>query len=131
MKREEYHALKEQLKGYAINLRQHKVSVKEWQREGQNIVDFKGKDYWDYRAGHIFMSLVRGKTREQIESNFANQQGPGSNFFGGSYYRQRLEDKIAALCDRFGFEPDRDEFMRVVGITPAGLEVEASKAAGA
>lgn len=58
------------------------------------------------RALHVFLSLVRGRTREQVEPVF-------------SIYRifSIVERDIAELCDAHGFEYEYDEHGRVWKIT--------------
>lgn len=118
MTREDYKQFKELLKGQAGAQRQHKLNVKDWHRTKVGVPAYgKGKHYLDYRAGHIFMSLVRGRTRQQIESNFDQQLTPNTKAFHGLGMAREIETRIGNLCERFGFQTDRDEDLRIVSVT--------------
>ena len=89
MTRENYFNLRNNLKQLALELKVQKQALKEAQRAmsksrtGSNYhevtsLEYSKRQYYrEYRALHIFMCLLRGKTREQIENNFQDQ----------SYYR--------------------------------------------
>jgi len=129
MTRDDYRLFKEQLKRYAANLRQHKADVKEWQRTKTGTPAYgQAKDYLDCRAGHIFMSMVRGHTREQIEPNFANQIDPTHRDFKGIGLVRALEDRIGKLCDQYGFEADNDEKFRIIRVTLVEPDLKSEEA---
>jgi DNA repair exonuclease SbcCD ATPase subunit len=115
MTREEYKALKEQLKEWAIHQKQRKKMVRQWFSENPNKSPYGVMDgpykweshYTEYRSGHIFMSLVRGKTRTQIEGNFEDQKG-----------LNWIDEDITDLCLKYNFEADHDERGRVISIMP-------------
>lgn len=110
MTREEYIGIKEELKKLALTIRSLKGLYKEVQRDH----DWKkvshtcvGREpaYIRYRQGHTFMSLVRGKTRAQVEWNYAEKK-----------YIPWLEEGIYHMCVRYGYTPDLDPEGRVESV---------------
>jgi len=74
MTREQYIQLKQELKELASSIKHLKPIYKNFQREGKYrdecaTIGELIRRRKEYRVKHIFMSLVRGKTREQIERN--------------------------------------------------------------
>lgn len=72
MTKEEYHAMKNEMKHSANILSAFKTHYKKEQKMGKTasanaVLARLRKEKASYRLNHIFMSLVRGKTREQIE----------------------------------------------------------------
>jgi hypothetical protein len=111
MTRQEYFSTKEQLKNWASILKSNKDLYKNAQREGNFGMqyDIRNKTritYLDFRSTHIFMSLLRGKTRTQIEHNFEEKIA-----------ELTIESKIRNLCEQFSLEANYDEQMRVIEIT--------------
>jgi len=131
MTREQYLTKKEELKQLAATIKYLKEEHKQSQRDGGNVAGWsteKGKrhsqicgdlrkSYFSYRPGHIFMSMVRGKTRLQIESNFEAQEY-------GSCTNREIERVIEDLCKLYGYETDRDEYMRIISINQKVESVE-------
>lgn len=122
MTREEYLALKDELKERAAALRTLKKTLRHDQmatalgldkictdsiRMQELIVHIRKKEY---RVKHIFMCLLRGKSREQIESNFGSQL-PGNGLFSSR------EKELKDLCTKYGIEFDQDENYKVISVT--------------
>jgi hypothetical protein len=122
MTRDEYLALKDELKERAVTLRSLKKTLRHdhmatalgldkictdpvWRQ--QQIVNARKREY---RIKHIFMCLLRGKTREQIESNFGSQL-PGNGLFSSR------EKELKDLCTLYGIEFDQDENYKVISVT--------------
>lgn len=119
MTREEYLAKKEEVKQLAGTLKYLKGAYKDCQRNGEDVAGWtteKGKHwsqvyrdkdttYTRFRVLHVFMSLVRGKTRTQIENTFEAQDT-----------LDWLEAGIGGLCEEYRFEADHDEKGRVISI---------------
>lgn len=119
MTREEYLNLKSELKLRAANIKSSKKQLREdikLKNQGlpygdpisiqQMRLHNSGQDY---RYRHIFMSLLRGKTREQIEHNFLLQEPKN-----GLYCWR--EQKIKSICEKYGLECDVDENYKVISI---------------
>jgi hypothetical protein len=125
MTKEQYLTKKEELKQLSANIKYLKKEYKQCQREGCDRAGWsteKGrhysqvsgdlnKSYFTYRSGHIFMSLVRGKSRVRIENNFEKQDPTDTNIY-------TIEQRIRVLCEEFDFEMDCDERSRVLSIKP-------------
>jgi hypothetical protein len=114
MTRDKYRSLKGELKRLAANRKQLKADFRSWQRDNRGRSSYHFWDnrsiddgYWNFRAGHIFMSLVRGRTRIQIENNFDSQA-----------LSRDIENRIMVLCEQYGFETDRDEQFRIIEVIP-------------
>ena len=120
MTKEQYLELKNELKQHASNIKFLKKSVR---TQNSDLVK-KHLGSWDilhrtrieqkilsrnYRTKHIFMSLIRGKTREQIENNF-NTQLPKNGLCSW------LEGDIKRLCEKYNLEYDQDENYKIIKI---------------
>lgn len=121
MTREDYLALKDSVKQLAAELKFKKVSFKQWQREHNGCSSWNcefnpGKAYWEYRSRHIFLSLVRGKKRDEIEWNVFQKDREIS-----------IEERIAKLCEIYNYEINYDESGRVIELK----EVEIAEKVGA
>ena len=109
MTREEYKTMKESLKSLAQQLRSIKPIFKDAQRNKnwREIYDLSSKRegiYRLYRIGHVFMCLVRGRTRSQIEWNYESRT------------IHWLESGIGILAGEYGYMPDLDEEGRIIGL---------------
>ena len=123
MTREQYLTLKAELKEKGKQLR----SLKHLFRAGQSSIargtgNQSGNPIWktrseieemkrDFRSKHIFMSLLRGKTRTQIEHNFEEKY---CKRMSGMY--SWLEAWIKKLCEIYQVEYELDEFYNIVKI---------------
>ncbi len=114
MTREQYLEKKEELKRIAATLKSSKREFRKAQSEkryrdtlifGRLIREV----YYQYRPLHIFMSLVRGRTRIQIENNFLTQDCK-------LVVNYRVEKDIKKFCETFNYEMDLDENLRVIEI---------------
>lgn len=80
---------KTELKDLANNIRETKYEHKELQKSGNNL----GKCYklfsirHEYRHKHIVYSLLKGRTRNQIENKYRKENKPDET------YLQRLLDQ--------------------------------------
>jgi hypothetical protein len=120
MTREQYLELKSELKNTSSTLRslkkQLRVDMSLQSRKlpyGDPICLQQGKVNGlklDYRVKHIFMSLLRGKSREQIENNFLVQE-PKNGLYS------TREQKLKTLCDKYNLEYDQDESYKIISIT--------------
>jgi len=114
MTREEYLELKEANKKLAKQIKNYKTGHKQLNKYCREFFTDKSKTraqlwsdpeyiklcseipdnpYLEYRANHIFLSLCRGKTREQIENKRRE-----------SYETFRLEKQIINLCEQYGLK---------------------------
>lgn len=121
MTREQFLGKKEELKKAAVNLKFLKQEFRKAQSEGrtQDVADLRTetmKQYLVFRSTHIFMSLVRGRTRIQIEKNFETQKSK-------SYPLHLIEKRILDLCKEFEYEINFDEHNRVIEITKKVEEI--------
>jgi hypothetical protein len=125
MTKEQYLEKKEELKKQAANLKHLKADYKQCQRDGEDRASWstdKGKHYTQicsairknyegYRSGHIFMSMVRGRSRVEIENNFEKQTTKPSY--------NPMEEEIKKLCDnKFEFDVIYDKYRRIISIKP-------------
>jgi hypothetical protein len=125
MTREQYLEKKEELKQLSANIKYLKKEYKQCQREGCDRAGWsteKGrrysqvdadlnKSYFTYRSGHIFMSLVRGRSRIRIENNFEKQDWSNET-------QKRIEEGVIGLCNKYEFDVDYDEYRRILSIQP-------------
>lgn len=118
MNKEQYLNLKLELKKLGGILKSEKQFIRTCQREGRRS-DFLNAHYsvinkkFDFRTKHIFMSMVRGKTREQIENNFLTK-----------VVETGTEFELRCLCEKYGYEVDLNEKNQVFKIVPIVLSVE-------
>lgn len=129
MTREEYLSLKSELKTMGNQLRFHKKQLREDQSTnarglGCSQPIWKTRDTvtemkQDYRIKHIFMSLLRGKSRVQIENNFESQTP-----LNGLYSRR--DKGLKTLCEKYNLECNVDENYRVIDITRTWIKENAA-----
>ena len=116
MNRNQYKELKLELKELGSIIRSDKQLNKQLQREGkftyETYYSINSKQF-DYRTKHIFMSLVRGKSRVQIENNFETKELETS-----------VENKIQKLCIKYDYDMDMTEKFQVLSITPKDVQIE-------
>lgn len=116
MTREDYKSIKEEVKKMAIEIKRFKNEMRESNREYSHgkcdhrvlmnaIYDYNTAK-WNFRVKHIFMSLVRGRTRNQIENTFDKKDR--SNF---------LEDGIKKLCEKYGFDVQTNKIGQILSVT--------------
>ena len=122
MNRDDYRSLKTSLKEDAKKLSSMKRLLRE-DMSSRATVGVKLTDYTFistfqmdvnaaqrmFRIRHIFMSLLRGRTRTEIENNFESQ-GPSSGLYSP------IERGLKDLCNHYGLEPNLDEKYRVISI---------------
>lgn len=60
----------------------------------------------DFRINHIFLSLVRGRTREKIETNFLTKDL--------DYY---LEKNLTKLSEQYGYAVNYNSKQQVISVT--------------
>ncbi len=121
MTREQYLELKSELKEKSSILRSLKNKLKNDMRQNSipGVVIME-TPVWkthmevnnlkkDFRTKHVFMSLLRGKSRNQIESNFETKEM--------NSLLRCLENDIRKLCEKYELECDNDEHLRVISIT--------------
>ncbi len=120
MNREQYLKNKEEIKTMSKQLKALKYQVREKSREFnkglesyENMIISIGAYQAlkkNFRIKHIFMSLVRGRSRDEIEQNHK--------------LNYSIEMGLKKLCDEHNFKPEYDIFGCVFRITP--LEGEAT-----
>jgi len=118
MTREQYLELKEELKDLSRKIRWDKRQLRSDMSSSSRGLGCVGHEpiyrqqsmlrslQQDYRYKHVFMSLLRGKTRAQIENNFGHQQY--NPFF--------VEHLIQELCTQYNLECDLDENLKVMTV---------------
>jgi hypothetical protein len=114
MTKEQYFELKEMLKQESSNLRFIKKEVRETQsRKSRGLTIEPGSFYsqseYDtkrhaFRTKHIFMCLLRGRTRSQIENNF------------DQHLIRWVENSIELLCRQYDIHYEIDEIGRVISV---------------
>lgn len=121
MTREQYLELKEELKQTSKNLRWNKHMLRANMRAialgieypiGLSIARQQGNllaVQRDFRVKHIMMSLLRGRTRIQIENNFESQM-PKNGLY--SY----VERDLKAICEKYDLDMDLDQNYKVMTV---------------
>jgi ribosomal protein S26 len=124
MTREQYLEKKEELKQLALNLKSNKKQYRLEASIYSKSSSIEKNIWWktphiyissliqmrnSFRANHIFMSLIRGRTRSQIENNFDKQIWNNCTCL-------YVEYEIKKLCDKYEYEVNLDEHLRVIEI---------------
>lgn len=120
MTRDDYINLKTNLKENVKRLRSLKYLVREDESSASRGLPGSGSPlsqtrrdlrdlYRDVRTNHVFMSLIRGRTRVQIENNFETQ-APENGLYSW------LDKDIKTLCEKYELEYEVNEHYKVISI---------------
>ena len=116
MTRIQYLELKSELKKLGKIIKEEKAFNKECQKNRS----FNGSDYFsikrkqeEFRTKHIFMSLVRGHKRIEIENNFETKE-----------VEKHIEESIQSLCLKYDFEIELNQKKQILKISPKDLQIE-------